>query len=159
MRPTALAGLAASALTLAGCGGHAVKIDPNAPVLTSRWTAALATPAQLAGAIQVTGTAWMGPRQKDTAQTQAHIEIANALPGGRYPWHVHVGRCGTDEGIVGTAADEFPVLKVRGDGKAKADARLTIPPPRTGQYYVDVHASPTNMQTLVACGNMAAPAQ
>lgn len=157
MRLAALAGLVAPVLALAGCGGHAVRIDPDAPSLASRWTATLATPPQLQGAIQVTGTAWVGRRDKDTSQTQVHVEIANALPGGRYPWHVHIGQCGTDQGILGDLAS-FPVLKVGGNGTAKADAYLKMPTPRAGQYYVDVHAAPTNLQTLVACGNMAPPA-
>jgi len=158
MSRTALAALIASVTTLAGCGGHAVKIDPNAPSLSSRWTASLATPPRLQGAIQVTGSAWMARREKDTSQTQVHIELANAAPGGRHPWHVHMGQCGSDQGVVGTP-DGYPVLKVGGDGKAKADAYLKIPTPRAGQYYVDVHAAATNLQTLMACGNMAPPAE
>lgn len=159
MRPAALAGLIASIATLAACGGHGARIDPNAAPMGSRWTARLTTPSQLEGAIQLTGTAWMGPKEKDTTRTLAHIEIANSLKGGRYPWHVHVGHCGLDQGVLATEADAYPVLKVGGDGKAKADADLRLPVPRTGQYYVDVHASPTNMQTVIACGNMAPPAQ
>jgi hypothetical protein len=29
--------------------------------------------------------------------------------------------------------------------------------PTTGSYYVDVHASATNMNTIIACGNLAPP--
>jgi hypothetical protein len=159
MRPASLAGLIASIATLGGCGGHGARIDPNAPPMASRWTAVLATPAQLEGAIQVSGTAWMGAKEKDTTRTLAHIEIANALKGARYPWHVHTGHCGLDQGVLATEADAYPVLKVGGNGTAKADADLRLPVPKTGQYYVDVHASPTNMQTIIACGNMAPPAQ
>ena len=158
MSRTALAALIASVTTLAGCGGHAVKIDPNAPSLSSRWTASLATPPRLQGAIQVNGIAWMARREKDTTQTQVHIELANAAPGGRHPWHVHLGQCGSDQGVLGPP-DSYPVLKVGGDGKAKADGYLKLPTPRAGQYYVDVHASATNLQTLMACGNMAPPAE
>jgi hypothetical protein len=158
MDRTALAALMTSATMLAGCGGHAVKIDPDAAPLANRWSASLSTPPQLQGAIQVTGVAWMAQRQKDTSETQVHIEVANEAPGGRHPWHVHRGQCGTDQGVLDTP-DAYPVLKVGGDGKAKADAELRMPAPQAGQYYVDVHASTANMGTLVACGNMAPPAR
>ena len=157
MRTAALAGLIVS-VALAGCGGHAVQINPNAAPLSSRWNATLATPPELQGVVQVSGSAWVGQSEKDSSKTQAHIEIANAVPGAQHPWHVHIGQCGTDQGILGQP-DAYRVLKVGGDGKAKADARLPMPTPKSGQYYVDVHASPRNMQSLVACGNMAPPAQ
>ena len=155
---TAAAGLVAATVTLAGCGGRAVEIDQNAQPVASRWNAALSTPAGLEGALQVTGTGWMGSREKDTSQTEAHVSVANASPGGRHPWHVHRGRCGSDQGILGPA-EAYPVLEVGGDGKAEADATLPIVLPRQGQYFVNVHASPSNMGTIVACGNLAPPSR
>ncbi|HEX3273594.1 MAG TPA: hypothetical protein VHR43_01960 [Gemmatimonadales bacterium] len=139
---------------LAGCGGHSVKIDPNAQPVATRWNALLTTPAGLAGALQIRGMGWMGG--KDESKVEAHVEITNASPGGRHPWHVHLGQCGTDRGILGDAK-AYPILKVGGDGKADADAELDVPLPLQGQYFVNVHASPTNMGTIVACGNLAPP--
>ena len=46
---------------------------------------------------------------------------------------------------------------MNGDGKADADAILPLVMPRTGQYFVNVHASASNMGTIVACGNLAPP--
>ena len=158
MRTAVTAGLIVSAVTLAGCGSHGVHIDPNAQPVATRWNAALSTPAGLAGALQMTGTGWMGYKEKDSSQTHAHVSIANASPGGRHPWHVHRGQCGTDQGILGPA-DAYPILKVGGNGEAEGDADLPIPLPRAGQYFVNVHASPSNMGTIVACGNLAPPSQ
>lgn len=156
MRPTAYAALVAVAL--AGCGGHAVQLDSKAQPVGGRWNGVLSTPASLAGVIQVHGNAWMQRATKDSNQTLAHIEITNAAPGGRHPWHVHRGQCGTDMGILGPA-DAYHVLKVGGDGKAKDDATLPLPFPTAGQYFVNVHASAQNMTTIVACGNLAPPAR
>jgi len=156
MRPAVSAGLIATVVALAGCGGNAVKIDPKAEPVAGRWNAALATPAGLAGAIQVQGSGWMEHDPKDASQTKAHAEITNAAPGGAHPWHVHRGQCGNDMGVLGPA-DAYPVLKVGGDGKAQADADLPIPMPAAGQYFVNVHASAQNMATIVACGNLAPP--
>jgi hypothetical protein len=156
MRIALTAGLIVSTVTLAGCGSRGVHIDPDAQPVATRWNATLSTPPELAGALQVTGTGWMGYREKDSSQTQAHVSIDNAPPGGRHPWHVHRGKCGLDQGIFGPP-DAYPLLKVGGNGHAEADADLPVAMPREGQYFVNVHASPTNMGTIVACGNMAPP--
>jgi hypothetical protein len=95
---------------------------------------------------------------KDQGQTRAHVQISNAVPGGQHPWHVHRGRCGTDQGILGPA-DAYRPLKVEGDGQAVADALLEIPLPRSGNYFINVHASARNLSTIIACGNLAPPAR
>jgi hypothetical protein len=158
MRTAIVAGLAVSAAALAACGGQGVKIDPKARPVTDRWNATLASPAALAGALQVTGSGWMGRREKDAAQTEAHVEVSNAAPGGRHPWHVHRGQCGNDLGVLGPA-DAYEILDVDDDGKASADADLPLPVPVTGQYFINVHASAANMGTIVACGNLAPPSR
>jgi hypothetical protein len=71
---------------------------------------------------------------------------------------VHIGSCGSDQGILGPA-NGYPPLKVNGDGRADADAVLPIELPRQGQYFVNVHASAANMSTIVACGNLAPPSR
>jgi hypothetical protein len=147
-----------TAATLAGCGGHAVKIDPSAQPVGNRWNAVLATPAGLAGAIQVHGTGWLARNPKDTALSKAHVEITNASPGGLHPWHIHRGQCGNDMGVLGPA-DAYKPLKVGGDGQAKADATLPLPMPVSGNYFINIHASAQNMNTIVACGNLAPPAR
>jgi hypothetical protein len=158
MRVMLAAGLLVSAVASGGCGHRSVEINPEARPVSSRWNATLSTPAGLAGALQVTGTGWMGNAEKDALKTEAYVSIENAAPGGRHPWHVHVGQCGSDRGIYGPT-DAYPILKVGGNGKADATAKLDLPTPRTGQYFINVHASPTNMGTIVACGNLAPPSQ
>jgi hypothetical protein len=147
-----------TAATLVGCGGHAVKIDPNAQPIANRWNALLATPAALAGAIQVRGRGWLAGAPKDTALSKAHVEITNAAPRGLHPWHIHRGRCGNDLGVLGPA-DAYKPLKVGGDGQAKADATLPLPMPASGDYFINVHAWAQNNGTIVACGNLAPPAR
>jgi hypothetical protein len=158
MRTSIAAGLLLSGLAVTSCGHRAVEIDPKAQPVGNRWNATLATPAGLSGAIQVTGTAWMAPNEKDPSTTRAHIMIANASPGGLHPWHVHRGQCGSDQGIVGPP-DAYHPLKVGGNGQAEDDVVLAMPVPREGAYFVNVHASAANMNTIVACGNLAPPAQ
>ncbi len=159
MAPSTTARLVLCALGLTACGGgHSVEINPKDAVVGSRWNAALASPAQLAGVSQVRGTAWMAPHRDDTTRTDAAVSIANAVPGGEHPWHVHVGQCGNDRGIFGSATAYKP-LEVKGNGTADAKAELPLPLPVSGQYFVNVHASANNMGTIIACGNLAPPSR
>lgn len=153
------AALATAALIVAGCGGgRQVEIDPNRERVGSRWNAILATPGQLAGAVQVKGSGWMAGVEDDTMETLAFASIENAVPGGEHPWHVHLGQCGNDRGVLGPA-DAYEPLRVGGNGRAESTARLPIPAPVSGQYFVNVHASRNNMGTIIACGNMAPPSR
>jgi hypothetical protein len=158
MRTQLVAGLAAAALAVAGCGGgrRPVQIDQEQLVVGNRWNAMLATPAGLVGVSQIKGTGWMGTNGRDTSQTRAEVSITNAVPGGEHPWHVHIGQCGRDQGIFGPAGAYRPLV-VGDNGQAQSSAVLEAPLPASGQYFVNVHASRNNMGTIVACGNLAPP--
>ncbi len=159
MRHLGAATLLASAIVVAACGGRrGVEIDPNREAIGTRWNASLATSRQLAGAVQVKGTGWMAPDPGDTTRTRAFAAVENAVPGGEHPWHVHLGQCGNDRGILGPA-DAYEPLRVGGNGKAEAEAELPLPMPIAGQYFVNVHASRNNMGTIIACGNLAPPSR
>jgi hypothetical protein len=154
-----VAGLIVSAFALASCGGRqAVEINPDTQSLGTRWNGTLSSPPELTGVSAIRGQAWMGSDQKNSEQTRAHVDITNAVPRGVHPWHVHRGQCGSDQGILGPA-DAYRALKVEGDGRATSDAALPIPVPKTGAFFVNVHASARNMGTIIACGNLAPPAR
>jgi hypothetical protein len=159
MRARIVAGLIVSAFALASCGGRqAVEINPDAQSPAVRWNATLSAPPELAGVSDIRGQAWMAADPKNPDQTQAHVVISNAVPGGVHPWHVHKGQCGSDQGIFGPA-DAYNQLKVENDGRASSTATLPTPLPKTGSYFVNVHASTRNMRQIVACGNLAPPAR
>jgi hypothetical protein len=144
---------------LVACGGGGgVEIDPEREVAANRWNAILSTPNQLAGVVQIKGSGWMMGDQKDPGETMAFVSIANAVPGGEHPWHVHLGRCGVDRGIFGPAKNYRP-LRVDGKGRAEAKAELPVPAPSAGEYFINVHASVNNMRTILACGNLAPPSR
>jgi hypothetical protein len=144
---------------LAACGGRQpVEINADTQSLATRWNGTLSSPPGLAGVSDIRGQGWMAADPKEQGQTRAHVDISNAVPGGQHPWHVHRGQCGADQGILG-AADAYKPLKVEGNGKASETAVLSIPLPRNGGYFINVHASAKNMSTIVACGNLAPPAR
>ena len=92
--------------------------------------------------------------EKSDKMTEAEISIEGATKGAELPWHVHTGKCGSQGSIVG-AATAYPLLKVKDDGKAKAEAKLQMPVPTSGDYHVNVHKSSAEMGTIVACGDLA----
>jgi hypothetical protein len=158
MKARILAGLTVG-FALASCGGRQpVEINPDAQSVASRWNGTLSSPSGLAGVSDIRGQGWMAGNPKEQGQTQAHVEISNAVPGGRHPWHIHRGQCGADQGILGPA-DAYRPLKVDGEGRAQETASLGIPLPRSGSFFVNVHASASNLSTIIACGNLAPPAR
>ena len=145
--------------SLAACGGgHPVELTPDAQSVATRWNGTLSTPPELEGVADLRGTAWMGGDTKDSGQTRAHVDIANAVPKGRHPWHVHRGQWGQDQGVFGPADANKP-LEVADNGKASETAILPVALPRNGSFFVNVHASSRNMGTIIACGNLAPPAR
>src|SRR5687768_11860834 len=159
MKAHIAAGLMLTTVSVASCGGSkAVEIDPSTAPVQNRWNGTVSSPPELTGVSEIRGNAWMGPDAKNADRTRAEVSIANAVPGGKHPWHVHRGRCGSDQGIFGPA-DAYEPLEVGGNGKAVANAELPVAPPKTGEFFVNVHASSRNMSTIVACGNLAPPAQ
>jgi hypothetical protein len=151
--------LAVSAFALTSCNPFhhesAVEVSTKDENLNARWHGNLATPAELAGAVQMNGSASMAPGTK-SGTTIVSLNLANATPGGVHPWQLHRGQCGSDDGIVGSAG-AYPVAKVGKDGHAKASANLTLDTPTVGNYFVSVSASAANDAVTVACGNLAPP--
>jgi hypothetical protein len=151
--------LAVSALSLISCNPfhheQAVEVSSKDANLNSRWHANLATPADLAGAVQMNGSASMAPASQ-SGNTTVSLDLANATPGGLHPWQLHRGQCGSDDGVVGSAA-AYPAAKVGSNGRATATANLPLITPSAGSYFVMVQASAANNATTVACGNLAPP--
>ncbi len=149
--------LVALCLSVGGCAMYGkssgTEISDSGPGMRNDWTATLVTPSTLSGAVQVRGTAnWM----HDGSGSKVMVSISNATPGGRHPWHIHSGRCGGNGPIVGDPS-AYKALEVNGDGNANENASLSMPLPSMSDYYVNIHASPENMGTIIACGNLAAP--
>lgn len=153
--------IAVAVLITAACNpfnrGQAVEMTTADATLNTRWHANLASPASLAGAVQMSGSASMAPND-DGTRTVVTLDLANASPGGSHPWGMHRGRCGSggDYGVFGPG-DAYEVVRVDRDGRAKGEATIDMEIPRTGDYFVVVYASVANRGMVVACGNLAPP--
>src|SRR5688572_1308466 len=77
--------LTVAAFALVSCNPFrndtAVQVSTKDENLNSRWHANLATPAELAGAVQMNGSASMAPATK-SGNTTVVLALANATPGG-----------------------------------------------------------------------------
>lgn len=153
--------VALALLTSAACSTFgrdpAVDVSAEDATLNTRWHANLASPASLAGAVQMRGSASMAP-SADGSGTNVTLTLANASPGGLHPWAVHRGQCGTgtDNGVFGRT-EAYEALEVEADGLANGAASVPLPTPRVGSYFVVINASVANPRTVVACGNLAPP--
>jgi superoxide dismutase, Cu-Zn family len=101
---------------------------------------------------KVTGTASLAPGSSGGSSV-ATISIKGGTAGATYPWHVHTGKCAAGGGVFGPGSAYKPV-KAGSDGTGTSTANLTVASPTTGDYHVNVHASPSDMKTIVACGDL-----
>jgi hypothetical protein len=156
--------VAAATAALAACASRQVEVTNGSTTTSSTTTAASTTTsngmapmtmtAQLAsqGGSTITGTGKVSNTEAPNTGFHATASIKGGTPNATYPWHVHAGHCGDNGPVVGPARD-YPPLQADADGNATADAIVGIVMP-TGPLYVNVHASPTQMGTIVACGNL-----
>lgn len=151
--------LVAAALALGACSvlqpKPAVEMSTTNVTLNSSWHARIASPSELAGAVQMNGSASMAPGVK-RGTTEVTMKLGNTSPGGVHPWAIHRGQCGADKGVFG-AQEDYPPLRVDADGTGSSTATVALDTPSGGDYFVSVQASPTNNDLTVACGNLAAP--
>lgn len=99
----------------------------------------------------VSGTVMVRP--VSDAQTQATVTLAGAAPGSVLPWHIHSGTCAQPGGIVGPPT-AYTAASVGADGTGTVVVTLPFATPTSGAYSVNVHASPSDMGTYVACADL-----
>jgi hypothetical protein len=128
-------------------GGAWMNHRPMQGMQAMKWTATL----QSMNGSTVKGTASLAPGASG-ATSVAMVSITGGTAGAVYPWHVHMGKC-PGGSVFGSGAAYKPIT-TSGDGSGKASANLTVASPASGDYHVNVHASSTDMKTIVACGDL-----
>lgn len=122
-----------------------VDVDVEAPGQRESWSATLAA----VGGSGVSGTATA--TEMDDA-THATVSITGARGGGVHPWHIHEGSCGDSNPPIVGPASAYPPLNAGSGGTARAEAHVPVELNEARRYIVNVHASPTNLGTIIACG-------
>jgi hypothetical protein len=80
----------------------------------------------------------------------AEIAVNYDLPGATRPWHLHLSTCALGGEIVGMETNYTP-LTPDDDGISVVGAALSVAANPVGTYHVDVHLSPTEMETTIVC--------
>lgn len=150
---TAMTLVLTAALTVSGCASRPIQEVDTGAIEVMSWRATLARPANadsLVAPMNIVGSVAVRPAQ-NPSESQATIMLSNATPNATHPWHIHAGTCGSDGGIVGPETAYTP-LTVDAQGNAEVTITLPFATPTQGEYFVNVHKSPTDLGTIVACG-------
>lgn len=170
MRAKWLTVLAGSVVTLAACAQRQVEVATGdvgrtgAAATARSWRATLTpppgvdtvgapAPGALVGGRNVGGTVHLQPAESARERTSVRVMLTGAVPGSSHPWHVHLGTCGNDEGILGPTTAYTPV-EIGQDGQGQVTVVLPVATPSSGRFYVSVHESRTAMEKVIACGNL-----
>jgi hypothetical protein len=86
-------------------------------------------------------------------KTRVDIGIHGAPSDAILPWHVHEGTCGSGGAIVGDP-NAYQPLNTDLSGEASADATIGVGLDPGTDYHINVHESPSNTETIVACGEL-----
>jgi hypothetical protein len=124
-----------------------VDVDVQPPGAAEGWKGTLSS----VGASGITGTA-TGSTAND--MTHVSVTVMGLQAGATYPWHVHEGKCADASAPVVGPATAYPPLVAGADGRATAEANLSLKLNEAKNYIINVHASPTNLATIVACGDL-----
>ncbi|HET7233309.1 MAG TPA: hypothetical protein VFJ16_25075 [Longimicrobium sp.] len=127
-------------------GSGKVDVDMGRPGANEGWSGTL----NAVGGSGITGTA-RGTSGHD--MTHVVVNVMGAQAGARLPWHVHEGKCGDASPPIVGPPTAYPPLVVGADGRATAEAHLSMDLNEAKSYIVNVHASPTNLGTIVSCGD------
>src|SRR5688572_24790950 len=129
-----------------------VNISAERQKAAYNWTARLATPPGMQGALQVEGVATIAPGDNNN-ESLVEVHLSNVAPGGVHPWKVQTGQCGTEGSDLVKVTDDGRMLKVSSNGRADASAKVSgVPMPTAGDYAIVVMASPENQEMVIACG-------
>src|SRR5687768_2087779 len=151
-----IATLAVALLLTAGCTKTVnVETDPKTgktdvdvqpPGVPEAWNGTLSP----VGGSSITGTA-TGTTSTNT--TSVTVNISGAKAGDTLPWHIHDGKCGDASPPIFGDASAYPPLVVGANGTATGSATINGKLNEARSYIVNVHASPTNLATIVSCGD------
>jgi hypothetical protein len=112
-----------------------------------QWSTTLLAEADFPG---VTGT---GTAATVDGASTASVSIAGATAAAVHPWHVHAGTCADGGPIVGEAT-AYPPLQIGEDGANTQNATITTTLVPNSSYFINVHLSPEDLATIVACGDL-----
>ncbi|HWZ60059.1 MAG TPA: hypothetical protein VNW46_13875 [Gemmatimonadaceae bacterium] len=134
-------------LTLSACAmAVAAAVAPTRGTAPMKWTATLAPQ----GSSKIAGTATVAP--DGASKMTVTVSITGGDPNATYPWHVHTGKC--TAGPVYGPGSAYKPIKADASGAGTVTVTVPVASPESGDYHVNVHKSPSDMGTIVSCGEL-----
>lgn len=125
-----------------------VDVDVESPTKTGEdWKASFGGQGMFS-AMKLNATALVA-----SGMTDVRFGLTGGTPGQTHPWHVHEGKCGTGGPIFGDPSAYSPIT-VGADGNGQANAHLMARLDEAKDYHINVHASASEMATIIACGDL-----
>jgi hypothetical protein len=144
-----------TALLLAGLVGCAGGTRP-APA-TAGGAGIAPPPVKLTAALVPAGGNVRGSIDIDSGaepnKSRVMIQLRGASVGAQHGWQVRTGRCGETTQVVGSPAAYRPIT-VRADGTAELTTTIPVVLDPAQRYSVVLLASRTDMEGIIACGNL-----
>ncbi len=154
--------LTAAAAALVACAQRQVEVETGDVLLDARWVATLAPVAVTRDSAAITGatTVTLGGRGSmmrgsSSVETRAMLSLFGAAPGSTHAWHLHLGSCSNDRGILGAPELYTPVV-AGNDGRGDITVTLPFTTPNSGEFYIDVHETQSSASRIVACAPLTA---
>jgi hypothetical protein len=91
---------------------------------------------------------------EETTSFTATAELLGDEAGSVRPWHVHLGTCGSNGGIVGGVETAYPRLTASAAGTDTVTVTIPVALDPDQDYYVNYHNSVADLGTIIACGNL-----
>jgi hypothetical protein len=115
----------------------------------ARWTATL-----LARATPPIGGQLVLASAMDEEGTIARITLQGSPSNyALHPWRIFTGTCESLGTPLGSPAS-YPVIQMQADGTGSSTALLHVPMPTSGNYNVRIYVSGSNMDRVIACGQL-----
>ena len=86
-------------------------------------------------------------------RTDATVTLTGGTSGQVHPWAIHEGKCSALGMMVGTMS-AYPDITIGANGNGQANVQLNARLDEAKDYAVAVHASHSNMATVIACGDL-----
>ena len=147
----AAAAACAPRYTTAGSSGESPAPSTNTTGNMAGMSHYMANLAAMSGTT-VHGTAMV--HSMAAGQQTVELQVSGGTPGATYPWHIHTGSCADGMTPVVGNGSLYTALGTSGDGTASVTVTLPITLDANQRYHVNVHASPADMGTIVACGDL-----
>jgi hypothetical protein len=146
-RAGAAAGLAVVA-TVWGAGPLSAQ-QPQTQQAEHRWSVSFEGTGEWEDVSAMSYVQWAAGASSFTANLRVSGDESEAVR----PWHVHQGTCAQGGEVVGGGA-HYPALNMDSGGSAEATAVVATALDPAARYHVNVHRSPSEMNTIVACGDL-----